>query len=232
MEGVLASFGLPAKGEIDPTFFTSIFYVFLFGLMLSDAAYGLIVSLVCGIVLLKFPRIEENLRKSIQLFFWCGISTLVWGILFGGYFGDALDVISETFFGHKISIPALWFVPLNEPMRMLLYSMLFGVIHLFTGLALKGYMCIRDHKYMDFICDVVFWYMLLLGLIGILIPSNGAQSWVQLESYCSPAVPARIRLFALHWVLMTCTTLQAGSVMYFPTPVCWHLALQPELSLP
>ena len=172
VEGVLASFGLPAKGEIDPTFFTSIFYVFLFGLMLSDAAYGLIVSLVCGIVLLKFPRIEENLRKSIQLFFWCGISTLVWGILFGGYFGDALDVISETFFGHKISIPALWFVPLNEPMRMLLYSMLFGVIHLFTGLALKGYMCIRDHKYMDFICDVVFWYMLLLGLIGILIPSS------------------------------------------------------------
>ena len=172
VEGVLASFGLPAKGEIDPTFFTSIFYVFLFGLMLSDAAYGLIVSLACGIVLLKFPRMETNLRKSVQLFFWCGLSTLFWGVLFGGYFGDALDVISETFFGHKISIPALWFVPLNEPMRMLLYSMLFGVIHLFTGLALKGYMCIRDHKYMDFVCDVIFWYMLLLGLIGLLIPSS------------------------------------------------------------
>ena len=172
VEGVLASFGLPAKGEIDPTFFTSIFYVFLFGLMLSDAAYGLIVSLICGIVLLKFPRMEANLRKSIQLFFWCGLSTLFWGVLFGGYFGDALDVISETFFGHKISIPALWFVPLNEPMRLLLYSMLFGVIHLFTGLALKGYMYIRDHKYMDFVCDVIFWYMLLLGLIGILIPSS------------------------------------------------------------
>lgn len=172
VEGVLASFGLPAKGEIDPTFFTSIFYVFLFGLMLSDAAYGLIVSLACGIVLLKFPRMEENLRKSVQLFFWCGLSTLFWGVLFGGYFGDALDVISETFFGHKISIPALWFVPLNEPMRMLLYSMLFGVIHLFTGLALKGYMYIRDHKYKDFVCDVIFWYMLLLGLIGLLIPSS------------------------------------------------------------
>lgn len=172
VEGVLASFGLPAKGEIDPTFFTSIFYVFLFGLMLSDAAYGLIVSLTCGIVLLKFPRMETNLRKSVQLFFWCGLSTLFWGVLFGGYFGDALDVISETFFGHKISIPALWFVPLNEPMRMLLYSMLFGVIHLFTGLALKGYMYIRDHKYMDFVCDVIFWYMLLLGLIGLLIPSS------------------------------------------------------------
>ena len=171
-EGVTASFGLPAKGEMDPTGIMAACYVFLFGLMLSDAAYGFIVFLMCFLALKKFPRMEENLRKSLRLFMYCGLSTLFWGVMFGGYFGDALDVISETFFGHKISIPALWFVPLNEPMRMLLYSMLFGVIHLFTGLALKGYMCIRDHKYMDFICDVVFWYMLLLGLIGILIPSS------------------------------------------------------------
>lgn len=172
VEGVLASFGLPGKGEMDPTFFTSIFYVFLFGLMLSDAAYGLIVSLACGIVLIKCPRMEKNMRKSIQLFFWCGLSTLVWGVLFGGYFGDVIDVASETFFGHKVSIPALWFVPLNEPMRMLLYSMLFGVIHLFTGLALKGYICIRDRRYVDFVCDCVLWFLLLIGLLGMLIPSD------------------------------------------------------------
>lgn len=172
VEGVLASFGLPGKGEMDPTFFTSIFYVFLFGLMLSDAAYGLIVSLACGWALLKFPRMEKNLRKSVQLFFWCGLSTLVWGVLFGGYFGDVIDVVSETFFGHKVSIPALWFVPLNEPMRMLLYSMLFGVIHLFTGLALKGYICIRDKRYVDFVCDCVLWFLLLLGLIGMLLPTE------------------------------------------------------------
>ena len=171
-EGVTASFGLPAKGEMDPTGIMAACYVFLFGLMLSDAAYGFIVFLMCFLALKKFPRMEENLRKSLRLFMYCGLSTLFWGVMFGGYFGDALDVISETFFGHKISIPALWFVPLNEPMRMLLYSMLFGVIHLFTGLALKGYMYIRDHKYMDFVCDVIFWYMLLLGLIGLLIPSS------------------------------------------------------------
>lgn len=169
VEGVLASFGLPGKGEMDPTFFTSVFYVFLFGLMLSDAAYGLIVALVCGFVLIKCPRMATNLRKSIKLFFWCGISTLFWGVMFGGYFGDAVDVVSETFFGHKVSIPALWFVPLNDPMRLLLYSMLFGVIHLLTGLALKGYMCIRDGRYMDFLCDCVLWFLLLVGLILSLI---------------------------------------------------------------
>lgn len=172
VEGVLKSFGLPGKGEMDPTFFTSIFYVFLFGLMLADAAYGLIVSLACGWALKKFPRMEKNLRKSVKLFFWCGISTLVWGVLFGGYFGDAVDVISETFFGHKVTIPALWFVPLNDPMRMLLYSMLFGVIHLYTGMFLKGYICLRDKRYLDFVCDCVLWLCFLTGLIGILLPTD------------------------------------------------------------
>mgnify|MGYP005761697971 CR=1 FL=1 len=172
VEGVLASFGFPGKDDIDPTFFMSVFYVILFGLMLSDAAYGAIVSIACGVLLVKFPRMGENMKKSIQLFFWCGLSTIVWGVLFGGYFGDVVDIVSETFFGRKVTIPALWFVPLNEPMKMLMYSMLFGVIHLFTGLALKGYICLRDRRYLDFFCDCVLWFMLLIGLIGILLPTE------------------------------------------------------------
>ena len=35
------------KGEIDPSMIMTACYVFLFGLMLSDAAYGLIVFAVC-----------------------------------------------------------------------------------------------------------------------------------------------------------------------------------------
>jgi V/A-type H+-transporting ATPase subunit I len=38
VEGVLASFSYPGKGEIDPSAVMSIFYYILFGLMLSDAA--------------------------------------------------------------------------------------------------------------------------------------------------------------------------------------------------
>ncbi len=171
-EGVLEAFGLPAKGEIDPTAIMSFFYVFLFGMMLSDAAYGVIVSCVCGILLYKFPRMEPGMKKSMQLFFWCGLSTLFWGVMFGGYFGDALNVISKTFFGHEVGIPALWFAPLNEPMKLLVYSMLFGVIHLFMGLGIKGYICLKDRKFMDFFCDVVLWYMLLIGLLIMLLPSE------------------------------------------------------------
>lgn len=187
-EGILEAFGLPAKGEVDPTAIMSFFYVFLFGLMLSDAAYGAIVSIVCGILIMKFPRMGKGMRTSIQLFFWCGISTLFWGIMFGGYFGDVINVVSKTFFGHEVGIPALWFVPLDEPMRLLIYSMLFGVIHLFVGLGLKGYMCLKAKKYMDFVCDVVLWYMLLCGLLIMLIPSDIFASIAQMSIVFPPVV--------------------------------------------
>lgn len=185
VEGVLSSYGLPKKGEIDPTTIMSFFYVFLFGLMLSDAAYGLIIFLACFFVIRKFPRMENSLKKSIKMFMYCGISTLIWGILFGGYFGDAIDVIARTFFHVEVPegglVPALWFVPLNDPMRMLIYSMAFGVIHLFTGLGIKGYMLLKEKKYLDFFCDVVLWFLFLVGLILLLLPSEIFASIAQLE---------------------------------------------------
>lgn len=189
-EGVLESFGLPKKGEIDPTAIMSVFYVFLFGLMLSDAAYGAIVSIACGVLILKFPRMSEGMKKSIQLFFWCGLSTLFWGIMFGGYFGDVINVVSRTFFGHEVGIKALWFVPLNNPMKLLIYSMVFGLIHLFTGLGIKGYMCIRDKKYVDFLCEVVLWYVFLFGLILLLIPTDIFASIAQVQITFPPVVNA------------------------------------------
>lgn len=197
VEGVLSSFGLPKKGEFDPTFIMSFFYVFFFGLMLSDAAYGAIISIGCGFVLLKFPRMDAGLRKAIKMFFWCGISTAFWGVMFGGYFGDVVTVVSRTFFGKEITIDALWFVPLNEPMRMLIYSLLFGIIHLFTGLALKGYMMLKDKDIVGFISDVVSWFLFLIGLILMLLPTSLFYSISQMEFDFGPGLQMAAKVMAV-----------------------------------
>lgn len=196
-EGVTASFGLPAKGEIDPTTIMSACYVFLFGLMLSDAAYGLIVFLACFIAIKKFPRMGDNLKKSLRLFMYCGLSTLFWGVLFGGYFGDAVNIISKTFFGREVSIPALWFVPLNDPMKMLICSMIFGVIHLFLGLGIKGYMYLKNKDTLGFVCDVVLWYMMLIGLVLILLPTELFGSIAQVQIVFPPAVSMLAKWMAI-----------------------------------
>ncbi len=172
MEGVLESYGLPHKGEFDPTTIMSFFYVFFFGMMLSDAAYGAIIAIACFIVLKKYPRMGEGMHKSLKMFMFCGVSTLVWGVLFGGYFGNVVDIVSGTFFGKTVTVPALWFIPLNDPMRLLVYSLAFGVIHLFVGLGIKGYMLLKDGKPLDFFCDVVLWYAFLIGLLLMLIPTD------------------------------------------------------------
>lgn len=64
VEGVLESFGLPGRGEVDPCSVMSIFYYVLFGLMLSDAAYGLLVVIGCGVALLKFKNMESGHAKN------------------------------------------------------------------------------------------------------------------------------------------------------------------------
>lgn len=172
VESVVASYGLPKAGEIDPSAIMSFFYYFLFGLMLSDAAYGFIIFAVCGILLKKYKNMEDGMKKMLSMFMYCGLSTLFWGILFGSYFGDLIPVAAETFFDKQITIPAVWFVPINEPMRLFVYSMLFGIIHLFTGLGVKGYLLLRDGKKLDFFCDVVLWFVFLMGLILLLLPTD------------------------------------------------------------
>lgn len=188
VESVVESYGLPQKKEIDPSGVMSGFYIFLFGLMLSDAAYGLIMFLACLFLLGKYKNMETSMRKSVKLFMYCGISTLVWGVLFGGYFGDAIDIISKTFFGKTVTIEPLWFAPLNDPMRLLLYCMLFGIVHLFMGLLVKGYINIRDKEYMNLFCDVILWLSLLVGLIMMLLSTELFYSLAKVKIVYPPAI--------------------------------------------
>ncbi len=57
-----------------------------------------------------------------------------------------LQLYRMYFFHKNIELKALWFVPLNDPMRLLMYSMVIGIIHMFLGLGIKGYMLLKDIK--------------------------------------------------------------------------------------
>lgn len=197
MEGVLESYGLPHKGEFDPTTIMSFFYVFFFGMMLSDAAYGAVIAIACFIVLKKYPRMSESLHKSLKMFMFCGISTIVWGVLFGGYFGNVVDIVSQTFFGKTVTIKPLWFMPLDDPMKLLVYSLAFGVIHLFAGLGIKGYMLLKEGKVLDFFCDVILWYVFLIGLILMLLPTDIFASIAQTQIVFPPILNTLAKVLAI-----------------------------------
>ena len=189
METVVESYSLPGSGEIDPSKITAVFYYIFFGLMLADVGYGLLMVAGTGIVLMKCKNIKPGMKKMMKLFLYCGIATIFWGAMFGSFFGDAVTVIATTFFNRPdIKFPVLWFEPVNEPMKELVFAFALGIVHIFTGLTIKLYQCIKDGAYKDAIYDVVFWYMFVGGGIVYLLTMPMITGMLGLSFNLGPTV--------------------------------------------
>lgn len=198
MEGVVSGYALPGKGEIDPTFLVSLTYYCLYGLMLSDAAYGLIMTLGTLYVLTKFRgRLEVGTSKMLKMFLGCGIATTFWGVMFGSFFGDAVNVIAKTFFNSDLTLPVLWFEPVKDPIKMLGFSFIIGLIHIFIGLGALLYTNLKNGKVKDAIFDAVFWYMVVIGSVGLLLTTDMVQNMFKMNLTLPSAVTMILTAFAL-----------------------------------
>ena len=182
-ETITELYSLPSSSNIDPTVFMAPFYCAFFGLMLADLGYGAIMSILCFFVLKKFKP-EGGMQRLLKVFLYCGISTAFWGVMFGSMFGDAIPAAAKLLFNSDFTIKPLWLNPMEEPMTLLIFSFVFGVIHLFTGMAVNAYMLIRDGKTLDAIFDIGFWYGFIIGIAlwlfgNIIIPgSDTVGKWM------------------------------------------------------
>ena len=165
VEAITEMYSLPAYGSFDPTSIYALFYILFFGMMFSDACYGIIMAVACFVVLKKY-NLEGTTKNMIQLFFYCGISTFIWGAMFGGWFGDFFTVFAKTILGKDLVIKPWWFNPLEDPLKLLIFSLILGVIHIFIAMGIKAYMQIKEGQWFDAICDEGFWYATVTG-IGI-----------------------------------------------------------------
>lgn len=170
-ESLVEMYSMPVYSEIDPTPILSVFYFVFFGMMLSDAGYGLIMVIASVIVLSKIKDKEK--RKTYKLFFYAGISTIIWGAIYGGWFGDLLP----KYFG--IKIPYL-LDPATNITQIFIISLVFGIIHIFVGLGIKAYILIRDGKFKDAVYDVFTWYITLIGSILLIIGVGGSLGKIML----------------------------------------------------
>ncbi|WP_071025640.1 V-type ATP synthase subunit I [Peptoniphilus raoultii] len=145
-------YSLPKYNEIDPTPFFAPFYFIFAGIMVGDLGYGLLVF-IGSLIALKSFNLDKGQRKFIQFFNYLSISTMIFGLIFG------------SFFGGIIKLPSL-IDPAADTTEMLLLSLLLGGIHIFFALGINGYMKIRDGHPKDAFFDVGLWYMVLVGSIG------------------------------------------------------------------
>ncbi|MCF0141804.1 MAG: V-type ATP synthase subunit I [Parasporobacterium sp.] len=165
VQGVVESYALPQKGEIDPSFIISLFYFIFFGFMLADACIGFLIAAGAAFLLIKNKNMETGLRNNTKLFCFGGISAIFFGVLFGSYFGDMVTSISGGFFGNPIVIKPLWLDMTKNPMTVLTLALIMGLIHIFTGMAVAAYQLLKKKDIVGFIFDIVAWYIILIGLV-------------------------------------------------------------------
>lgn len=169
---VTKMYSMPKYRNIDPNPLISIFYAVFFGMMFADAMYGLILIAIGAFVTVKLKPKGPMVRYMFPLMIICGVSSTIWGVIYGGYFANALAVISGTFFGHEISIPPLWIDPLTDPMTVLVAACIMGGVHVLTGMAIKAYLLIRDGKPWDALMDVGSWWLLFAGIAVFVLNGN------------------------------------------------------------
>ena len=164
--GLTELYSMPSKADIDPTPIMSFFYYFFFGMMLSDAGYGLLLALGAWL-LIKKCKPEKSMENTLRLFIYCGISTVIWGIIFGSFFGDAIWVISDVFFGKKL--PPWPINPMNQAIELFIVSLAMGFVVILTGLIAKFFNTIRNEGIVSAIFETGSWIIILLGIAAIAV---------------------------------------------------------------
>lgn len=147
-ESVIELYSMPKAGSIDPDFIMAPFHFIFFGMMLSDAGYGLVLTVLL-LIALKMFKPKGFAGNLAMVIFFGSISTVIWGALFGGWFG--------------LEWHPLLFVPMREPLKMLALCFGLGALHLVCGMFVKMYMLVRDGDVVGAICDEASWLMMFTG---------------------------------------------------------------------
>ncbi len=144
---------LPSYKEMDLVPFFAPFYMMFFGFCLGDAGYGLLIVLLTTIIKFKLPSFKPLLTLAQFL----GISTVIFGILTGTFFGIKLTEVS-------------WLVSVKgfmiDEMQMFYLAIILGVIQIIFGMILK---VVNISKAFGFLhsLSTIGWLTLIVGGGGL-----------------------------------------------------------------
>lgn len=144
---------LPNYKEMDLVPFFAPFYMMFFGFCLGDAGYGLLIVLLTTLAKFKLPKMKPLLTLAQFL----GLSTVIFGILTGTFFGIKLTEVS-------------WLVGVKDfmidEMQMFYLAIILGVIQIVFGMVLK---VVNISKVFGFLYSLstIGWLTLIVGGGGL-----------------------------------------------------------------
>ncbi|KPJ69913.1 hypothetical protein AMJ44_01805 [candidate division WOR-1 bacterium DG_54_3] len=154
-EVVTKLYGLPQRGSLDPTLPLAPFFFLFVGICVSEAGYGLVVTLL-SLLYIKFAKPKGGLLLFLKLLTLLGISTVILGTLVGGWFGFPI---------RKLMI----LDPLLDPLSFLILALALGFIQVWFGTFLKLIDGIKNKIILQSIFVQGGWLLLLPSLVLYLL---------------------------------------------------------------
>ncbi len=156
--------GSPRYYETDPIPFMAIFFPIFFGLIVGDVGYGLCILAIALFVRYRYPD-REWLRDLSSIFIISGISTIIFGFLFGEFFGDLGEQMGWL---DPVTFAGVTWNRLEAMIPLLIVSIAIGVVHIFLGLGI-GVANAVARKNRRHICEKCGMIGVVLGLLIVLL---------------------------------------------------------------
>ncbi|MBA7499782.1 hypothetical protein ES703_47787 [subsurface metagenome] len=185
-ETITKMYGVPAYSEIDPTPFLAITFPLLFGLMFGDIGHGiiLIISGLIGAFVFRNKKSKDFLNFC-WIILYCGIGSILVGILYGEFFGMQDIELFGTVFLHlePVTIPILNITlhnPLDNIMVVFKFAVLIGVLHINLGWFIQFLNYWKQHrKFLGFTDSLVKIWLLTGGTILIFTFGFDIYRWME-----------------------------------------------------
>ncbi len=178
-EIVTQMMGTPLGNGIDPTPLLAMFFVFMYGLALSEAGYGLVCAILTGVLLLVVKNMKQGPKSLFTIIFYASISTVVVGAIFGSWFGVTPSDINidnpDQYLPHTRFLISVGVWPLAQklqllnPLQQILTLMIamgvLGIFHLMVGLALSVRQYLKRGEPMEAFFAAGSWMVFLTLII-------------------------------------------------------------------
>ena len=167
MNMVTNMYSLPAYGTVDPNPLMAPFFILFYGLMMADMGYG-ILMILAALIAMKRIKPRAGTLSFCRLLLYGGISTFVMGALTGSFFGNAPEIIAGMMGRDWPGLPSL-FSPVRDSTLVLYGSMVLGMSHLNTGMAVNFHQRWKHGDKTGAILEEGAQWVILLGGIVFLV---------------------------------------------------------------
>ncbi len=127
-ESLVRMLDLPKPGTLDPTMLMALFLPFMFGIMVGDVVYGLVLLVIALWMKRRFT--EPGILRDVSSVLVVGS---VWSIVFGFVYGEALGNLGRRLLGYDW---ALWVYRPEALTPILIFAVAVGITHVVLGLLL------------------------------------------------------------------------------------------------